>query len=186
MKTSKTIKATQYKPLPIISHDFVTNRTVVQGTNRNYTIIRDKSKFRCGCPATGLCRHIITVVDMYMEKAGFQTRQFWTNEEDAKRQKRSRRTLMANGKEFYVTFANQETDSDKVWNAPMPEVHGSKVLLQDGKFRIVTRNNGEAWQYCVVRGSSFSWFTRKSWTRNAMKEEFDAWWKTSVESRRIK
>jgi hypothetical protein len=70
-----------------------------------HTVRRDGTGFRCDCAALGLCHHIIDSVVWLYRRQGVGTVQVWTSLDDAKRQRRRRHELRANGKPFWVTVA---------------------------------------------------------------------------------
>jgi hypothetical protein len=106
MDTSRTIKSGQYRPIAG-THDG--NRWTFASRSRErvtYTVERDGNAYRCGCPATGLCRHITAAV-LDDAKVKWSVVQVWTSWSDAARQHRKAVELTANGRPFWVTYAGQ-------------------------------------------------------------------------------
>ena len=106
MITSKTIKAKQHNPIQGIRKG---NRWTFQSESRErvrYSVLRDGREYRCGCPATGLCKHITSAV-IEDAKAKFGIVQVWTDQADAERQKRRTIQMTANSRPFWVTYAGQ-------------------------------------------------------------------------------
>ena len=104
MITSTTIKQRQYQPIEGTRRG---NSWTFQSESRErvrYSVLRDGREYKCGCPATGLCKHITSAV-IEDAKAKFEIVQVWTDQTDAKRQKRRTIQMSANGHPFWVTFA---------------------------------------------------------------------------------
>jgi len=104
--TSKAIKQGQYNPMAGTRKG---NRWTFQSESRErviYTAERDGREYRCGCPATGLCKHITSAV-IEDAKAKFSIVQVWTDRADAVRQHRRTVEFTANGQSFWVTFAER-------------------------------------------------------------------------------
>jgi len=75
-----------------------------------------------------------------------------------------------------------ESDTDKVWNEPMPIVHSKgNLLLESGKHCIYAYNDGETWGYTHhIRQGEFcpqvgKTFVRQGWNYNASRNRFNAW-----------
>ena len=106
MNTSATIKAKQYNPIEGTRKG---NRWTFTSESRDrvtYTVERNGREYRCGCPATGLCKHITSAV-LEDAKTKFDVVQVWTSKEDADRQHRRTLEMTANGKSFWVTYADR-------------------------------------------------------------------------------
>ena len=104
MNTSTTIKQRQYNPIQ--GERYEVNRWRFPSESRDrvsYTVNRDGTAYKCGCPARGLCKHITSAV-LDDAKVKWDGVQVWTSQADAKRQKRRTVELTANGKTFWVTY----------------------------------------------------------------------------------
>lgn len=107
MNTSATIKQGQYNPAAGIRNGDTSWTFDSQSRERvRYSVLRDGTAYKCGCPATRLCKHITSAV-IEDAKAKFSVVQVWTDQADAVRQKRRTIEMTANGRPFWVTFAGQ-------------------------------------------------------------------------------
>jgi len=108
MTTSQRIKARQYdpiQPVKVLDRD----RAIFASESRErvqYMTLRAGRNFRCGCPARGLCEHVIWMVLEHGHEQ-FRHVSVWTSEADAKRQHRRTVRFTANGRPFWVTFAGK-------------------------------------------------------------------------------
>lgn len=110
MKTSRTIKAGQRKPPTILKAG--DNSWKVAGRTRPfYWVTRNKTAWYCSCPAKRLCRHITAVVKDLAGHGGYDVVQVWTDESDARRQKRAVTRMKAHGRPFWVTLACRWAES---------------------------------------------------------------------------
>ena len=114
MDTSRTIKSRQYDPISPIRRDgdrawfeSESRPGVEYGTERDP---KDRSLFRCGCPARGLCKHITS--EVLFHSRGLIRVSLWTSRPDAQRQKRPLISLEANGIPFYATCRLPPTQPD--------------------------------------------------------------------------
>lgn len=120
MKTSDVIKSKQYQPIEPTSVLDNGWKMVFESETRSrvtYTTVRDRQNnrnFKCGCPATGLCKHITVMV--LRHAARFERVSVWTNEDDAYRQRRRMLEFTANGVPFWVTYGQEiiTQEQDKV------------------------------------------------------------------------
>lgn len=106
MKTSQAIKRRQRNPIQPVSRKG--DRWTFASESRDrvaYTVERSGREWRCGCPARGLCKHVTAAVIEDAAARGWDLVQVWTDEADARRQKRRTVRMTASGRAFWVTFA---------------------------------------------------------------------------------
>lgn len=114
MKTSKRQLENRYNPIKALSRNGNT-WTFASETRSNviYTTTRNGNNYQCSCPSKGLCKHIQSAV---LEDASkkFGKVQIWTNEEDAKRQKRQMHVIRANNSYAWITIGEKNPLADVV------------------------------------------------------------------------
>ena len=166
MNTSTTIKRGQYNPAVGIRNNDTSWTFDSQSRERvRYSVLRDGREYKCGCPATGLCRHITSAV-IEDARAKFGIVQVWTDQADAKRQKRRKVEFTANGRPFWVTFAKPDPLADVVrfcgtWgNAPTVDLY---YRNDDGSDRCEVHN----FDYDELEGIA----QREGWTQRGL-----YWW----------
>jgi len=135
MRTSKQIKKGQYNARPVVRIGSGTFRAQSWDGTHQHTVRRIHDRFLCDCPATSLCHHVIDVVVDSARARGWKLVQLWTDEQDARRQKRRRVEYVANGAPFWVTYANRQVDplEGVAIVAPLWGEAGVELVYQDGR-----------------------------------------------------
>ena len=151
MQTSATIKQRQYNPIQGTRKG---NRWTFQSESRDrvsYTVERNGREYRCGCPATGLCKHITSsVLDDARKK--FDIVQVWTSEADADRQHRRKLQMSANGKPFWVTFEERNPLKGVIRFCPTWGGVGTVDLFREDGIEVVNLDHDELVRLAESRG----------------------------------
>ena len=107
METSDRIKARQYHPIePVRSGEDWAEFESETRERVTYMARRTGRTFKCGCPATGLCKHVTWLV-LRDARRKFRHVSLWTSEADARAQHRRVVEAVANKTAFWITLAGR-------------------------------------------------------------------------------
>jgi len=152
MKTSTTVKHWQRHPLTIRwSRD---NRWGVTKGPENpvHVVTQVIGGFRCDCPATSLCCHVITVVKHELDRTGYRNISFWTNVEDLRPQHRHAIKMRYHRQEFWVT-ANLPSKEQREINRVSKRVRWLGLIVYFDRIKMQCINTGA--RYYLLRDRQF-------------------------------
>ena len=137
METSTRQLKNRYSPIAPLTHTG-NHWTFASESKPNtiYTTTRQGKTYSCTCPAKGLCKHITrAILDDARQKFGIV--QVWTSEADARRQKRRRFAVRANGAYAWVTVG-AEVDSVAKLDAEIVQV--TEAIAQARHLKLMTND----------------------------------------------